>query len=811
MKGIEIYIDDELLEIDQATSAAITHEIANIEEPDKSLTGNAKDIEVPYTARNRKIMQFSEQILSTVLFNNSYHNAKILQNGSLVMYGSAQVEKYVDQGYNRGHYSLKILGAGADWVRRANNKLLKELESNYSVKYILSEVYANSVLSTPTLIKFFPVDRGIFYIEDTQGDYKDRANVDLVDYHPFINIWLLLNLILEGYTIKSSLESLFRKLYMTGFVPTQDDIEGIEADNDFKIGTNSNPDSLAATFSGSNVEFKLNLFDRWTSPDGDLHMASPGILKYVNGATAFAPTLPCTVSFRMQITYNTSVTSDIQFVDILRFGSGKNKQEIILTPYMSNEYDAEFDSYVPREYAEGEVKKCRYLWFVKPKRVTDCVKIIKREFSYKQGIIVSVGKTRDTILTENIKPEGQWIHVHVGEGMVSVRSCDYYAVDAEGNERLILGGYFEQSDIVPIPDGTLSFTDIEFNTYSFGIGEHQSFPLEFAFGVSSSSITPDDSIELRIGEGCSISPDFRNAFAYGSNVGISVVGGDKKQIQIIQALRHLFNLYFYTNPVTQEVFIEPRPQFYFPVSKDNSNTVDWTDRIDYSHVVENEQLGNNIGDSLRLTYAAGNDVIKNYNRHNKRSLGSFETPLENKTTEGAKELANQLFAPFIRRSVKAMGWTVLQNVPESEKSTISDVEFELTPTIGIFTGISQRTSGADRSTYPSYPVIVFQEGPYNLGFEDSQNGSSVVKGLHQYYDGNIRQYNRARRITAYLRLSAIDIEKIQCPSIANADFRSVFMLKHKGEILYLELEKVADYNPSSGESTKCSFVTKVID
>lgn len=821
MKGVEIYIDDELLEIDQTTSAAISHEIASIEEPDKSLTGNAKDIEVPYTARNRKIMQFSEQILSRVLFNNSGHSARIFVNGSLVMYGAAYIDKYMDSGNNFGHYALKILGASADWVKRANTLLVKELADNFSVKYFLRDVYENSILTKPTLIKFFPVDRGTYYQQNASGDMEDRTSIDITDYHPFINIWMLLALIFEGYTISSSMESFFRRLYMSGFVPEPEDSEGIEEDNNFKVASTLNTDAVAATFfAQSRNTYQVNLFNRWWSSDNELFVATNGIMQTVGGYTVFIPTLSCTVSFRMTVSYNSTVGKNNEYVDTLKFGAGENVQKLHVTPYMSNEYDAGFGGYVPRESASGGYAKCRYMWFLKLKRPSDWTKIIKREYAYKQGLIVSVGKTRDTVLTENIKPEGQWLRVYVGEGMVSVKTVDYYVVDANGNEKMILPGVFEKSDIVPIPDGTLSFSDIEFNTYSFGIGAGQSFPLRFEFAIST-GVTSDSTVELRINGtdyydgstsyGCTITPDFRNAFAYGSNIGISVIGGDKTQLQIIQALRHLFNLYFYTNPITKEVFIEPRTSFYRPISKTNTYHVDWTDRIDYTHEVENEQLGNNIGNALRLAYAEGNDVIKKFNRRNRCKLGTFQTALDNKTTTGTKELTNTLFSPFIRRKIERMGWTVLQNVQESEQSTVSDVEFDITTTIGIFSGVASRTTGTDRGIYPSYPVLVFQELNHNLGFEDSVNGTSVVKGLHQYYDANIQQYNRARRITAYLRLSALDMEKIQCPSEAFSDFRSVFTLKHKGEILYLELEKIADYNPSSGESTKCTFVTKVVD
>lgn len=817
MKRVEILIDDEPLVIDQGTSAAISHEIADIEEPDKSLTGSAKDIEAPYNERNRKIMQFSEQVLSRVLFNNSKHTAKILENGNLVMYGSAQVDKYIDRGHNFGHYSLKVLGASADWVKRASNGLLKDLKSDFSVKYLLRDVYNNSILTSPTLIKFFPVDRGAFYIQDAQGEYKERSNIDLADYHPFINIWLLLILIFEGYTINSSMKPLFEKIYMTGFVPEQDDIEGIEADNDFNAGTTLNLDIIAATLNTTTTSQLINVFDNWkATTDNGLFVATEGILKTVNGVTVFAPTVACTTLFKMALTYITSVGENGEYVDTLKFGSGNKAQVLSLSPLMSDEYDAEFGN-VPLEALDeptpssGNYKIARYLWFIRLKRPTDYAKIIKKEWSASGSTVIGVTRPKDYVLADAIETDGQWIHVHVGKGKDKVYNCQYVLEDINGKQVEISPALLEDNNIVAINDnGTISFTDIEFNTLSYNIDSGRALPLGIEFSISSRT-SPSASLNLYIGEQCTIAPDFRNAFAYGSNISISVVGGSKTQIQFIKALRQLFNLYFYTNPLTKEVFVEPRPKFYFPLSQDNANVIDWTDRIDYSHEVENEQLGNNIGDALKLAYADGNDVVKKYNRRNKCTLGTFETPLENKTTEGAKELTNQMFTPFVRRPVKSMGWTVLQNVLETEQGTVSDIDFDLSITLGIFSGITDRIAGTDRATYPKYPVLVFQEGNHNMGFEDVVNGSEVVKGLHQYYDTNIKQYNRSRRITAYLNLNAIDIENIQCPSGACADFRSVFLLKHKGETLYLELEKIVDYNPSSGESTKCSFITKVED
>lgn len=835
MKSVDIYIDDEALDVDNATSITVNHEIANIEQPDKSLTGNAQNIEIPYTERNRKIMRFSEQILSEDLFNNTSHTAKVYENGNLVMSGNALIDKSVDNGNNFGHYAIKILGASADWVKGASNSLIKDLADDFSVKYYLADVYANSILEEPTLIKFFPVDRGIFYKQNAEGDYIDRTNIELADYHPFINIWLLLSLILKGYTIKSSMEPLFKKLYMTGCAQEQDDIDGIEADNDFKAGSNFDIDSVAAIFSTEHNEIVINLFNQWGQDeygdnDNDLHVATDGILEVIDGITKFIPTASCTVAFKISVTFDTTVNAQGAFVDTLKFGVGEDTQELHLTPDMSDEYDADNDGTLPEvsEYT-------RAFWWVKLKNPSEYTAIVMdEEFIWypREGLGFEIWKER-TVLTNDIKQNGQWIYVEshttsseqVNGEYGSLNGYWLYAINSSGKEVRIGLEMIESSKVVYMKKYKLSFIDIEFNTYSYNIGERQQFPMAVTFGVSSMNGVD---VKLWLGEGCEITPNFRNSFAYGSDIGLSVAGGDKTQIQFIQALRHLFNLYFYTNPITKEVFIEPRSEFYTPISVDSTAVVDWSHLIDDSHEVEIEQVGNNIGDSIKLAYADGNDVVKTYNRRNKCMLGTFESSLENKTTNGVKELTNPMFAPFVERTVESMGWSVLQNVLETNKSTVVDVEYDLTPAIGIFNGIKERIGGSDNEVYPKYPSLVFRGdffSDYNLGFEDviHQNQifditgkpissmSKKVKGLHQYYDCNIKQYNRARRITAYMRLSSIDVENIQCPSNIYADFRSVFVLVHKGERIYCELEKIIDYNPSSDGSTKCSFITKVED
>lgn len=59
-----------------------------------------------------------------------------------------------------------------------------------------------------------------------------------------------------------------------------------------------------------------------------------------------------------------------------------------------------------------------------------------------------------------------------------------------------------------------------------------------------------------------------------------------RQIDLIGALKQMFNLCFYSDALTGTLYIEPRDDFY----RDDT-VIDWSDRIDRSRPVTVEELG----------------------------------------------------------------------------------------------------------------------------------------------------------------------------------------------------------------------------
>ena len=152
--------------------------------------------------------------------------------------------------------------------------------------------------------------------------------------------------------------------------------------------------------------------------------------------------------------------------------------------------------------------------------------------------------------------------------------------------------------------------------------------------------------------------------------------------------------------------------------------------------------------------------------------------------------------------------TIPQEERESTQNQINDIELEMTPIIGCFDGLSNRIAGEDVAQYSHYPQLVFQDAAknINLGYEDI-GGNSIVRGLRQFYEDNISAYNHGRRITMYLKLTPRDVEAIQFPNSQMQDFRAVYLLNFDGEDVPCLLEQIADYNPATGASTKCVFIS----
>lgn len=811
---IKILIDGQPLDLDQTTEIAITYAVADITDPDSSSSGYSKTIEVPYTPTNLAIMKHTNEVFSREQFNNEQHSVEIIVDDNTVMTGVATLEKCTVQYWNpqrqqNGTYHISIVGSAYEWISTLDSQI-NELTSTEVVNYTLPNVYANSVNTSATLIKFFPIDKGAFYIED-DDDYKPRYYLDLNDYHPFINVWKALELILGGFKVVSSLESLFLKLYFAGSIVEDENLSYIKEDNDFIIRLVSTD----LSFDNPSTPTDCSMIYNWSSDDD--FVTTEGVVYLNDFAAYFKPTATCTVQFCLAFAYTAYVTSRGKYMDMLTFGEAEEQTQFLPTDSL----EAASAVSTASELVEGKVYYV-YLKFADVSKYEGCTLRFYYTASVTHPSSYSFRASRDLISSVSSETEYCRLAVVIAElqdGAQSYGAMSGFGLYLEDSSESYNLASVDDVEVYLIPlgeDYSMSFSTT-ITSVTYRCTEGQSYKLYTALS-STCNYSSSESGEITLGAACQLYPIFGSSLAYGTDVSIADIGGEDTQLDLLKSLRSMYNLMFYTNALTRTIYIEPRSSFY---ELNGAKVVDWRGKLDYSNEIEIIELGEDTGTSLYLSYGETTDVIDYYNWKNNTEVGAYTEALLNKvSSDSDTEISIDLFAPFILRDVDSVGMELPQDKQETEQMEIGDADVNITLIIGYFNGVSTRYSGTDLEEYPQYPAMIFQDAGsgVNLGFDDVSIPSMsiigkpsityVAEGLKQYYADNIRAYNYGRQIVAYMKLEPHDIESIVYPrDEAHRDLRSVYLLEVDGEVIPCTLEEISDYQPASGKSTKCTFLS----
>lgn len=230
---VEIYLDNQQLEVAEDVSIGLTVSIADIEDPTACKTAFTKTIDVPMTTHNRAIMQHCEEILSPYNFNTSEHTVAVYQDGVELIKGKA----YYD-GTNGDYYQIQVVYEGFDWVNRIKDKALNEIDDekvSVLTKYdLLTEAQRNKIF-------FGLINHGCWHqeINDTTVPRLWATYADLV---PFISFEAILQSIFKGYNISGIAHSngIMRlgDVYITGKFKEIEGIEAIREDNAFEVSCN---------------------------------------------------------------------------------------------------------------------------------------------------------------------------------------------------------------------------------------------------------------------------------------------------------------------------------------------------------------------------------------------------------------------------------------------------------------------------------------------------------------------------------------------------------------------------------------------
>lgn len=789
---MKLFIDNKELEMDQEAQVSISLSIASITQVESGRTGYAKTIRVPITAQNRQILGDVEEIFSLEMFNQKQHSAHIEVDGCVVIQGQPMITKYEKTSNAEAWYHINIIGPGKEWIKMAAEKQLNELEIPFN-KMLDSETVIQS-WQNDQAVKFLPVQRDRFTLDS--GNVQGRVRMlSFEDYFPFIHVRSMMERIAAqaGYTIESQFmqEELFNSLHMSGKY-TESDTENRKDKMGFLA-------KRFAAIQGTADRFGRVYADPLTSlnsignvvDSADPEEVVNGIslsgvynqsnsFRKINGFIAFYPPETSVVGFEYFLKYRTEYRI-------------KNRSELTCfnRVYLEDFYERIFKVMNP-----NVDRKAQY----------------RDNWGYQLMVF-------DHIPGESYR----FTYDRAGVGMVTLKTFNSRTTPIQtqlgttiSNPRLWLdtggGNYIPYTGDWALYDGYVTETgevDVAVTVRTPARTVYPSAPQYFDV-IHFGGATPG--MKITLSPETSLKPIFVGHPCEGTQVEFQQVAAHQvRQIHLINALKQMFNLYFYTDSNNKKIYIEPREMFYR-----NDVEVDWSQKIDLRRPITVEELGADMNEQFALSYQPGDGSVARWDSVNNQVMGRWSTPINNRfSKEGVKTYQNPLFSPTLNQTEiypDAPEISMIQVGDRDRKgNVVSTDNLNFEPKIVRYQGLVP-LSGNAWWGWPSfgqaYPKIAFHNttgNPFTLCFENRDG----ITGLHSFYDKTIEHYNFGKRITLYLNLSPCDIEPFIAPNSLKKDFRALFKLIIYGEEVRCRMEEIIDYNPSGSSSTKCSFLKYV--
>jgi hypothetical protein len=844
---IQVYLDNEQLEVAEDVSIGLTVSVAQIEDPISASASFTQSIDVPRTTHNEVVFGHTEQILSPDIFNHSEHTAAVYEDGVELIKGKAYFEGATDT-----HYKLQIVGNEFDWLERIKEKKLNEIDSDTISQF---REYETMTEEQRKEVFFGLLDHGCWW-QEVDDEVKRREWATPADLVPFVGLTTILRNIFKGYTIDTgSVTELLSRLYVTGAWKRPDNADTLADDNAFELSCNGRNvrevefngemhEVVGGVLGNNSVEW-VEVFDTIESSKGNIVMKtyeeSVGGQDIPHYSPYFEPTKDLRIAYKLHLKYTSTMANrgslGYAFVDTVYFGD----EETPIARFSLNDgvhwlADAEAlnaglfrEAKItpkPAEVIPSESEKSDfYLELSDPSMYTEVVQICWRGFGYTE-------KEVEYITIAEITSE-----------RTHFRAACYFDNGIDNTPKAAIGLRTKYGDIVVIGDAEQAWEKLDFTPNSIVLktpctneNEVREVAVRLFQNSDVSSITfdvnilttgfdvPSGGTSLPVGFSCSggtggnevlfsvaeatIEPVFNFAPKWLEDISLNDVGGDIEATEALKAIMQLLNLRIYTNSDNKTVYILPYSEFY------SNDVVDWSDRVDRDKGVEITTIGDNIGKAFKLSYAEENSVVAEYNKRHKEPYLSWNTPLQNKVPKAEYELQNSAFNPPFSISARRVfpnsesEYNILQVADASTQDDQSNVDLANIPRT-----LVMLQSGEDddlmyfgnRGLIPYYVQPIFTILNHSTGDCISFGDVDGEQGFHYYYDKQVQAWNYGKRITCYCRVEPQEIESLRKADTSVVDFRSKFKLNIDGEDIYCRLESIENYEPQNA-THKCTFI-----
>lgn len=284
---------------------------------------------------------------------------------------------------------------------------------------------------------------------------------------------------------------------------------------------------------------------------------------------------------------------------------------------------------------------------------------------------------------------------------------------------------------------------------------------------------------------------------------------DIKQTDLITDLIKRYNAYLYVNPDNdKDIIIDTRDGFYL-----DGETLDWTNKKDYSKKDSIKLLGELQSKELEFTYTEDNDNINEvYKNSVGEVFGSKKVEFVNDFVKGT----NKIQTPFAPTPLVGNSTFYAAIVPAISSNTESKIRVlhygGLKPCVTTrswsLTFINNFSTNATTvSTFNTYPYCGHLNDPYNptldLNFGENQfsfyeeiETFTQSNSYNRYWRNYIEQINKGKLLTAYFNLNEVDIHKVK------NNLNSKIFIKDS----YYYINKIVDYNPVTKNVTKVELL-----
>ena len=710
---VEVYLDNERLEIPDTTSVGINVGISHIEDPISASGSYSQTIDVPMTPNNTAVFRHTEQILSPEIFNHTEHTAAVYEDGVELIKGKAYFEGATDT-----HYKLQIVGNDFSWVERIKDKKLNEIDNRTVSQF---QEYAMQTDAERKAVFFALLNHGCWWqeVEDETIRRKWATYADLV---PFVGLHTILQSIFKGYTLNTgTISELLTRLYVTGQWKAPENADVLAADNEWEIScTGANIIDITANGvteavvgtkvtadNHGNEAAYCNVFDTVESdPNNRIQVEEREIMADGEAIThnilSFAPSEDAITAYRMRLRYTTQMVAKDNtpiFADTIHFGGmpvaqlGLEDSNALAGGMLNSDtlrsckYPETLSKLTSGTTIPDSEKRYFYLKLSNPELYTAVVQVAvsindKGQFYWYDKYIISANMQSEML-----------IRGAMNFNYDTDKAFDYNNDHPEEGVRAAIGLLTNSGEVLIIGDneranvrwtpylanrGSLArgavrirkttphiqpYSDTVVQIWQIGDNDTLTFDAQLltpAFDVStmeaadlSVGFTSSKATEL---EGEELLVAVGDASLSPKFNGVLPFGNNISlsnvggEAQATEMLKAIMHLFNLRIYTNEDAkTVHILPYSEFYIDK----VVDWRNLIDQDKGVEITSIGDNIGNAVVLSYQEATPAVEYYNKRHNAPYLSWSTPLLSKRNNKENELQNAVFtAPMTEPTIE---------------------------------------------------------------------------------------------------------------------------------------------------------------